>query len=141
MLSVYSRQYPPRPSNDQSQALPLSGSMVSWDRTGHSFAGVRRLGGRERAEEFKRELESEYESKENGGPESLDVTPERRHAGMARSKSYRIMCGVRCRRKEPSGRRRRIENAVMPRELPGVRVRVWQPSSPSQRANWPSSYA
>ena len=59
MLSVYSRHYPPCPSDD-----------INYKRCRRS-AKTRIW---EKAEEFKRELEAEYEAKQNGNGEAVANT-------------------------------------------------------------------
>ena len=59
-----------------SAAAAQSGSMEFWERMVPSFAGAKTRNW-EKAEEFKRELESEYEVRQNGHRESVAVGPEK----------------------------------------------------------------
>jgi integrase/recombinase XerD len=78
MLSVYSRHYPPCTSDDLNYkrcrcpkwingVLGADGPFIRRSAKTRSW---------EKAEEFKRELEAEYEVKQNGDRESVAVTPE-----------------------------------------------------------------
>jgi integrase/recombinase XerD len=79
MLSVYSRHYPPCTSDDLNYkrcrcpkwingVLGADGPFIRRSAKTRSW---------EKAEEFKRELEAEYEVKQNGDRESVAVTPEK----------------------------------------------------------------
>jgi integrase/recombinase XerD len=78
MLSVYARHYPPCTSDDLNYkrcrcpkwingVLGSDGPFIRRSAKSRSW---------EKAEEFKRELEVEYEAKQNGDRESMAVTPE-----------------------------------------------------------------
>jgi integrase/recombinase XerD len=79
MLSVYARHYPPCTSDDLNYkrcrcpkwingVLGSDGPFIRRSAKSRSW---------EKAEEFKRELEVEYEAKQNGDRESMAVTPEK----------------------------------------------------------------
>ncbi len=79
MLSVYSRHYRPCTSDDINYKrcrcpkwvnglLGSDGPFIRWSAKTRSW---------EKAEEFKRELEAEYDAKQNGAREVVDVAPEK----------------------------------------------------------------
>lgn len=79
MLSVYSRHYPPCTSDDINYKRCRCPKWVN-GLLGSDGPFVRRSAKTrswEKAEEFKRELEAEYETKRNGAPEVFDVAPEK----------------------------------------------------------------
>ena len=79
MLSVYSRHYPPCTSDDINYKRCRCPKWVN-GILGSDGPFIRRSAKTrswEKAEEFKRELESEYEVKQNGDRESVAVAPEK----------------------------------------------------------------
>src|ERR1700756_3312834 len=79
MLSVYSRHYAPCPSDDINYKRCRCPKWIN-GIPGSDGTFIRRSAKTrswEKAEEFKRELEAEYEAKQNGDRESVGVTCEK----------------------------------------------------------------
>jgi integrase/recombinase XerD len=79
MLSVYSRHYPPCSSDDinykRCRCPKWINGVVGPD--GPFIRRSARTRSWEKAEEFKRQLEAEYEAKQNGGQETVAAAPEK----------------------------------------------------------------
>ena len=78
MLSVYSRHYPPCTSDDINYKRCRCPKWIN-GLLGPDGPFIRRSAKTrswEKAEEFKRELQSEYEAKQNGGREVVEIAPE-----------------------------------------------------------------
>jgi hypothetical protein len=78
MLSVYSRHYPPCTSDDINYKRCRCPKWIN-GILGSDGPFIRRIAKTrswEKAEEFQLELESEYEAKQNGGREVVDVAPQ-----------------------------------------------------------------
>jgi len=79
MLSIYSRHYPPCTSDDINYKPCQCPKRVNGllESDGPFIRRSAKTRNWEKAEDFKRELEAEYESKQNGDRESVALAPEK----------------------------------------------------------------